>query len=147
MKAITLHQPWASLVACGRKTVETRSWQVHYRGPLAIHAALRSVAAPAFDLDAELPRQAVIATCDLVDVVPIVMDIWGDHEMDAVGATEVAVWYRRAGSNGVAMMPDHPEYGDYTPGRFAWLFDNIKPIGPIATRGWQALWDWDNGAA
>ena len=27
MKAITLHQPWASLVAVGAKTVETRSWK------------------------------------------------------------------------------------------------------------------------
>ena len=26
MKAITLHQPWASLIADGRKTIETRSW-------------------------------------------------------------------------------------------------------------------------
>ena len=26
MKALTLHQPWASLIADGRKTIETRSW-------------------------------------------------------------------------------------------------------------------------
>ena len=26
MKAITLHQPWASLIACGLKTIETRDW-------------------------------------------------------------------------------------------------------------------------
>ena len=38
MKALSLTQPWASLVADGRKTTETRSWLTHYRGPLAIHA-------------------------------------------------------------------------------------------------------------
>lgn len=38
MKALTLHQPWASLVALGVKTVETRGWATSYRGPLAIHA-------------------------------------------------------------------------------------------------------------
>lgn len=38
MKALTLHQPWASLVAMGVKTVETRGWSTKYRGPLAIHA-------------------------------------------------------------------------------------------------------------
>lgn len=41
MKAISLHQPWASAVACGSKLIETRSWKTSYRGPLAIHAAKR----------------------------------------------------------------------------------------------------------
>lgn len=39
MKAITLTQPWATLVAIGAKRIETRSWATRYRGPLAIHAA------------------------------------------------------------------------------------------------------------
>lgn len=39
MKALTLWQPWASLIAVGAKTIETRSWSTTYRGPLAIHAA------------------------------------------------------------------------------------------------------------
>ncbi len=39
MKALTLTQPWAHLVAVGAKRVETRSWPTPYRGPLAIHAA------------------------------------------------------------------------------------------------------------
>jgi hypothetical protein len=38
MKAITLKQPYASFIAHGIKTVETRSWQTHHRGLLAIHA-------------------------------------------------------------------------------------------------------------
>ena len=39
MKALTLTQPWASLVAIGAKRIETRSWSTPYRGLLAIHAA------------------------------------------------------------------------------------------------------------
>ena len=38
MRVLTLHQPWASLVAVGAKCFETRSWRTHYRGELAIHA-------------------------------------------------------------------------------------------------------------
>src|SRR5690242_16834836 len=38
MKAITLLQPWASLVVLGEKTLETRSWATRHRGPLLIHA-------------------------------------------------------------------------------------------------------------
>ena len=41
MKALTVWQPWASLIALGVKTIETRSWHTSYRGPLAIHAASR----------------------------------------------------------------------------------------------------------
>ncbi len=39
MKAISLLQPWATLVAIGAKRIETRSWATNYRGPLAIHAS------------------------------------------------------------------------------------------------------------
>lgn len=39
MKAITLTQPWAELVALGVKQFETRSWRANYRGLLAIHAS------------------------------------------------------------------------------------------------------------
>jgi len=39
MRAITIHQPYASLIACGAKRLETRSWRTNYRGRIAIHAA------------------------------------------------------------------------------------------------------------
>lgn len=39
MKALTVRQPWAGLIADGYKTVENRVGGTSYRGPLAIHAA------------------------------------------------------------------------------------------------------------
>lgn len=36
MKAISLHQPWASWIARGEKTIETRFWYTKYRGELLI---------------------------------------------------------------------------------------------------------------
>jgi hypothetical protein len=39
MRAISLIQPWASLVVLGHKRYETRSWQTSHRGPLLIHAS------------------------------------------------------------------------------------------------------------
>ena len=47
--AITLHQPWASLIALGIKTVETRSWLAPERllgQTVAIHAGKRVVRRP-----------------------------------------------------------------------------------------------------
>ena len=46
MKAITLWQPWASLIAAGAKTIETRTWSPPHSligQPLAIHAAMTLV--------------------------------------------------------------------------------------------------------
>jgi len=39
MKALSLHQPWASLMAIGAKVNETRSRAWDYKGDVAIHAA------------------------------------------------------------------------------------------------------------
>ena len=40
MKALTLYEPYATLVALNLKKIETRGWRTNYRGPLAIHAAI-----------------------------------------------------------------------------------------------------------
>jgi len=32
MKALPLHQPFATLVSIGVKTIETRSWVINHRG-------------------------------------------------------------------------------------------------------------------
>jgi hypothetical protein len=39
MKAITILQPWASIIVYGAKHIETRSWATKYRGKIVIHAA------------------------------------------------------------------------------------------------------------
>ena len=90
MKAISLWQPWASAIAAGVKTVETRSWPTSYRGPLAIHAAKRWTAQEeAFWVEyvfddprspnseafsklgihscLHLPKGCIVATCELYD--------------------------------------------------------------------------------
>jgi len=43
MKAISLHEPYASLIMVKAKTIETRGWRTHYRGPLLICASKRRV--------------------------------------------------------------------------------------------------------
>jgi len=36
MKALSIKQPWANMIASGEKTIETRTWSTEYRGPLLI---------------------------------------------------------------------------------------------------------------
>lgn len=42
MKAITIQQPWISLILDGHKTDELRSWRTNHRGILLLHAAKRA---------------------------------------------------------------------------------------------------------
>jgi hypothetical protein len=46
MQILTLWQPWASLVAIGAKTIETRGRPTNYRGPLLIHGTRRQPTSP-----------------------------------------------------------------------------------------------------
>ncbi len=38
MRALTILQPWAEMIARGVKRVENRTWRTKYRGEIAIHA-------------------------------------------------------------------------------------------------------------
>ena len=38
MKALSIRQPWAWLIATGQKDVENRSWKTSFRGRIYIHA-------------------------------------------------------------------------------------------------------------
>jgi len=40
IKAISVHQPWASMIAQGSKNIETRTWYTDYRGDLLICSTL-----------------------------------------------------------------------------------------------------------
>ena len=41
MKALSIRQPWASLILTGSKRIENRTWSTQYRGPLFIHTGLQ----------------------------------------------------------------------------------------------------------
>lgn len=42
MKALSIMQPWAWLIAHGHKDIENRTWRTNYRGPVLIHAGVRA---------------------------------------------------------------------------------------------------------
>lgn len=73
MKALTVKQPWAELIASGKKPLETRTWSTSYRGRLAIHAGKEADEdAPAWNpSDARLPRGTIVAIAELVDCRPM----------------------------------------------------------------------------
>lgn len=156
MKALTITQPWATLIAIGAKRFETRGWSTPYRGPLAIHAGkntkpvggevglrrlcemepFRSVLAEAgIDPLLDLPRGEIVAVVELVGCFPT-DDIAGCRT-----SFEVA-----------RITQTHPcrherALGDYSAGRFAWVMRSREPVIPsIPARGKQGLWETEGDA-
>lgn len=146
MKAITVRQPWASLIACGAKKNETRSWYTKYRGPIAIHAGLYPLrktlqmlpgnvvgcmklmlksggrdTASRLDIH-RLPLGCIVATAKLVDCIKVTKKY-----------AEALDDYERM-------------FGNYTIGGYAWVLEDIKPLErPIKVKGAQGLWSWIKG--
>ena len=68
MKALSVRQPWATLIACGEKTVECRSWKTSYRGPLLICASKGDSVG---EDGLVCPGGVALAVVNLVDVRPM----------------------------------------------------------------------------
>lgn len=73
MKALTIKQPWATLIMQGDKKYEFRSWQTKYRGELLIHAG-KSVDKEAIKrlakyLPENLPLGKILGKVRLVDCI------------------------------------------------------------------------------
>jgi hypothetical protein len=73
LKALTVRQPWASLIVAGIKDVENRPRRIGYRGRLAIHAGLQvdaeALATYGHLIEPYPPRGAVIGSVQVVDCV------------------------------------------------------------------------------
>jgi len=135
MRAISLWQPWASLLfashpVLGRfKVHETRHWGTDYRGHLAIHAAQKIVKELPDDFD-RLVRETFGS--DWAKVLPRGR-IVGVVMVTACRSTE-------------SISPDTLDRlaGDWTPGRFAWRTEN--PVAfptPPEVKGRQGFFQWE----
>jgi activating signal cointegrator 1 len=123
MRALTILQPWAEMIARGVKRVENRTWRTKYRGPLAIHvgkslAWMESEDAGAWPerYGADMPRAdeltfgAIIAVAELVDCVRV--------------------------EDLPAELRGHP----FAAGPWCWVLSDARRIEPIACKGAQMVW-------
>ncbi|MCR8633469.1 ASCH domain-containing protein [Paenibacillus radicis (ex Xue et al. 2023)] len=143
MKAITIIQPWATLISLGEKKFETRSWPTKHRGLIAIHAGKKvnkevckeepfhSVLAKHGYTADNLPTGMILATCKL-------NDCW------MVGNTQGNSAIVESGSCKRAVTGNDYSFGWYDRGRYAWELADIKMIyDPVPAKGQQGLWNWD----
>jgi hypothetical protein len=94
----------------------------------------------------DLPRGVIVATCRLIDCLEIYKGYrrFGGYLPHDIPCNKLQmsdyVDYE------VPPAKDTPEYlfGDYTPGRYAWILSDIKPLDkPIPAKGKQGLWNWE----
>lgn len=131
-KAISLHQPWASLIVMGHKCFETRSWSTNYRGKLVICAAKKKTKAlelsyhslaNIFNINLlkyswnKLSFGMAIAVCDLTDCISMTDDF-----IEKQSKSELAC-------------------GHWETGRYTWKLEDIKPLIPTPITGKQGLWN------
>lgn len=153
MKALSLTQPWATLIAIGAKKVETRSWSTNHRGLVAIHAS-KGFPADCRDRCWDEPFRAVLASAELVDY-----GSYADLDSDsterfiglplgaivALGRLREVVPTERLTSLALfrsGISEQECAFGDYSVGRFAWVFDDVvKFPAPIPCKGALGLWD------
>lgn len=131
--AISLTQPWATLMAIGAKVNETRGWPAKYRGWIGIHAAkgfpvdCRSLShCPPFvgalyhagyKSWKDLPRGELLAVTRIVDCV----------------RTEVIL-------TELLGLPEE-DFGDYSSGRFAFRTAGVRRLRePIPMKGALSIW-------
>ncbi|MCL4868349.1 MAG: ASCH domain-containing protein [Anaerolineae bacterium] len=82
MKALSFRQPWAELVLQGRKTMDLRTYNTHYRGRLAIHASQTAEAEKCWENELNpdnLDAGGIVGTVELVDVIPLDEAAYQEH--------------------------------------------------------------------
>lgn len=140
MKAITIKQPWATLIALGEKKFETRSWPTKYRGPLAIHAGKQidkescdyppikqALHKHGIESYKGLPTAVVLAIVDLCDCHKVPNEISPD-----------GIRF------GKKLEGDEVYFGDYNEGRYAWELTNLQVLPkPMPAKGQLSLWEWN----
>ena len=115
MKALSVRQPWASMLVAGLKTIELRTWAVDYRGPIAIVASKTGDRSALRDWP-DGPRGAIVGVVELIDI------------RDAVPLDSEASCFELA--------PDDDFY--------AWVVVNAVATQPVACRGRLGLFDIDS---
>jgi hypothetical protein len=142
MKALTLTQPWATLMALRAKQIETRSWYTSYRGELVIHAAKGfpkwaketceepEFAAALRGASAEtLPLSQGLCIVKLLACIPTSQL----HKVEAVLGRKPSV--------------NELKFGDFSEGRFAWVTEFVRPLANQSpVKGALGLWEWNEVA-
>ncbi len=146
MKALSLWEPWASLIRTGAKTIETRSWPTNYRGKLLLCAGRGG-----------LSKQKLLKLLFLPEFKKGHLTIAGRSHGGFGGLTSKDLYFGKA----VAIVElydckstekctndeigSNRPLGDFSPGRYAWFLHLIDGrFEPFPVTGRQGLFNVDD---
>lgn len=126
MRLLTIIQPYAELIASGKKKVENRHWFTAYRGPLVVHAGKTKRycgekvldIAQQYEIDPSvLAFGAIIAVANMVDCVQLInVDIRHYRQR----TWRLPEWAEKK----YPWMYDH----EHTQGPFCFVLDNVRRL-------------------
>jgi len=119
MKALSLKQPFAELILLGRKKIELRKWNTHFRGEFLIHASKipdrKSMEKFGFK---DLPCGCLVGKANLVDVKKY--ESQEEHQKDRNLHLADDFW-----------------------GNYGFVLKDVKRIKPIPARGSLNFWNFN----
>ena len=125
MKAITIKQPFASLIAAGIKEYEFRTWNTKYRGDILIHAG-KGIDSEAMKKYAhyglEYPAGCLIAKAYLKDIIELNEDFKKTLKKENKDVYSWAINYKEG---------------------YAFKLENIQKIKPIIIKGQLGIWNYE----
>lgn len=126
LKALTIKQPWASLIMLGYKRFEFRSWRTNYRGKLLIHAGQGIDKQAMLRLEKYLPRELPMGK--ILGKVTLVDCIKCDENFKEKCLKENKDVY------------DKSTFVE----KFAWQLENVEVFDePIEAKGHLSLWEFE----
>ncbi|PNU06447.1 ASCH domain-containing protein [Novosphingobium guangzhouense] len=161
MKALTIWQPWASLIVAGAKPYEFRGW----RAPrsligqrIVIHAAARKIALPEVvdlfvtlrdrDLSKDHRADAAMTCLHAEKALPILARAWspGDNPLPMSAGIGTAIIGEPRNGLEIAAEFGVPRANDSDRDQHAnwgWPMLEVEPWDlPIAMKGRQGFWNW-----
>lgn len=128
VRALTISQPYATLIAVGQKFVENRTWESFYHGPLLIHAGKGTQYLTAVAMkQRNLPTGCIVAACRMIACVHV--PSLKDRINKNMPYPHLAIAQMRA-------IAEHA----HTEGPFAFVLGEVQKITPVPCAGAQGLW-------
>lgn len=150
ISALSLWQPWASLLALWRlaKAIETRGYYTEYRGPMAIHSSKGDDELRRFLAAAKLPSaqqspfvRYVIGVMNIAYPGRELAELFPLGQVLAIGKL---VRVQRTETLRDVISPVERAFGNYDNNRWGWIFDEVQMLEtPIPARGALMIWQWD----
>jgi len=154
MRALTIWQPWASLVMAGVKPYEFRGshWRTYVNAPkfgerIGIHAGMRRIVrTEVHDLVARLRGVQAWTTCLKPEALGLLERVLASPEILPLGhmlgtavLTEAMPAWQIVGEFGGAIADsDRAAHSN-----FAWRLSGVEPFEPpIEAKGAQGFWNW-----